>query len=155
MSIVSRVRARFRALASAGRFGRFVSAGVVGAAFDVTTSTALKELGVYPELAVFVGIEVAIVVMFLVNDNWTFAEEGAAGLVPTLRRLLTSNLVRGGGILVQLVTFRILYRWVAVSWVVASVDAWFVVSKVAGIGTGMVVNYVAESLLTWRVHDPR
>jgi putative flippase GtrA len=143
---------RVRSLLSTTRFGRFASVGVVGAAFDVTVSTALSELGVFPELAVFIGIEVAIVVMFLLNDNWTFAEQGAAGVRAALRRLLRSNLVRAGGILVQLATFRFLFRVVALDLDVAGVDGWFVVSKVAGIGTGMLVNYVAESLVTWRVH---
>ncbi|MEF8790940.1 MAG: GtrA family protein [Haloarculaceae archaeon] len=144
-----------RSLLSASRFGRFASVGVVGAAFDVTTSTLLSELGVFPELAVFVGIEVAVVVMFLLNDNWTFARQGAAGLRAALGRLLRSNLVRAGGILVQLATFRFLFRVVALDLDVAGVDGWFVVSKVAGIGTGMVVNYVAESLVTWQVqHGP-
>ncbi|MEF8842293.1 MAG: GtrA family protein [Haloarculaceae archaeon] len=146
---------RVRSLLSAARFGRFASVGVVGAAFDVTTSTVLSELGVFPELAVFVGIEVAVVVMFLLNDNWTFARQGAAGLRAALGRLLRSNLVRAGGILVQLATFRFLFRVVALDLDVAGVDGWFVVSKVAGIGTGMVVNYVAESLVTWQVqHGP-
>jgi putative flippase GtrA len=144
-----------RSLLSADRFGRFASVGVVGAAFDVTTSTVLRELGVFPELAVFVGIEVAIVVMFLLNDNWTFAQQGAAGVRAALGRLLRSNLVRAGGIIVQLATFRFLFRVIAVDLDVAGIDGWFVVSKVAGIGTGMVVNYVAESLVTWQVqHDP-
>ena len=138
-------------LLSGTRFGKFASVGAVGAAFDVTTSTVLRELGVFPELAVFVGIEVAVVVMFLLNDNWTFAEQGAAGVRAALGRLLRSNLVRAGGIVVQLLTFRFFYRVVALELTVVGVDGWFVVSKVAGIGTGMVVNYVAESLVTWRV----
>ncbi|WP_380681308.1 GtrA family protein [Salinigranum sp. GCM10025319] len=138
-------------LLSGTRFGKFASVGAVGAAFDVTTSTVLRELGVFPELAVFVGIEVAVVVMFLLNDNWTFAEQGAAGVRAALGRLLRSNLVRAGGIVVQLLTFRFFYRVVALELTVADVDGWFVVSKVAGIGTGMLVNYVAESLVTWRV----
>jgi putative flippase GtrA len=138
-------------LLSGTRFGKFASVGAVGAVFDVTTATLLRELGVYPELAVFIGIEVAIVVMFLLNDNWTFAEQGAAGIGATLRRLLRSNLVRAGGIVVQLATFRFLFRVVALELEVAGVDGWFVLSKIAGIGTGMVVNYVAESLVTWRV----
>ncbi|MFC6941336.1 GtrA family protein [Salinirubellus sp. GCM10025818] len=144
-----------RSLLSADRFGRFASVGVVGAAFDVTTSTVLRELGVFPELAVFIGIEVAIVVMFLLNDNWTFAQQGAAGVRAALGRLLRSNLVRAGGILVQLATFRFLFRVIAVDLDVAGIDGWFIVSKIAGIGTGMIVNYVAESLVTWQVqHDP-
>jgi len=152
---MTRVGPRVASLLSAGRFGRFASVGVVGAAFDVTTSTLLSELGVYPELAVFVGIEVAVVVMFLLNDNWTFAGQGAAGLRAALGRLLRSNLVRAGGILVQLATFRLVFRVVALDLDVAGLDGWFVVSKVAGIGTGMIVNYVAESLVTWRVqHGP-
>ena len=138
-------------LVAPGRFGQFVSVGAVGAAFDLTVSTAMRELGVYPELAVFVGIEVAVVVMFLLNDNWTFAERGVGGLAAGLRRLARSNLVRVGGILVQLGAFRLLYRVPDISWSLASVDAWFVVAKVGGIGAGMVVNYVAESLFTWRV----
>ena len=139
------------ALLSGRRFGKFASVGAVGAVFDVTTATVLRELGVFPELAVFVGIEVAIVVMFLLNDNWTFAEQGSAGLGAALRRLLRSNLVRAGGILVQLATFRFFYRVVALDLTVLGIDGWFVVSKVAGIGVGMLVNYVAESLVTWRV----
>ncbi len=139
------------ALLSGRRFGKFASVGAVGAVFDVTTSTVLRELGVFPELAVFIGIEVAIVVMFLLNDNWTFAEQGAAGIGAALRRLLRSNLVRAGGILVQLATFGFFYRVVALDLTLFDIDGWFVVSKVAGIGVGMLVNYVAESLVTWRV----
>ncbi|WP_435345535.1 GtrA family protein [Haloarchaeobius sp. HRN-SO-5] len=149
----SGVAHRAAALASGSRFGRFASVGVVGAMFDVTTATVLRELGVFPELAVFVGIEVAILVMFLLNDNWTFSGEGSTGLFPTLRRLGRSNLVRAGGILVQLGTFRFLYRVVALELTLLGIDGWFVVSKVGGIGVGMVVNYVAESLFTWQVHE--
>ena len=143
---------RIAALASGSRFGRFVSVGVVGALFDVTTATALRELGVFPELAVFVGIEISILVMFVLNDSWTFSGEGAAGRFPTVRRLARSNLVRVGGILVQLAVFRVLYRVVAADLTLVGIDGWFVVAKVAGIAAGMVVNYVAESLFTWRVH---
>jgi putative flippase GtrA len=142
-----------RALASGTRFGKFASVGVVGAAFDVTTATVLQSLGVFPELAVFVGIEVAVVVMFVLNDNWTFSTEGHRSVGATLRRLLRSNLVRAGGITVQLLTFRLLYRVFFVDLGVLGIDAWFVAAKVTGIGTGLLVNYVAESLFTWRVHE--
>jgi putative flippase GtrA len=145
------IRSRLRALASASRLGRFLSVGVVGLVFDVTTATALRELGVFPEVAVFAGIEVAIVVMFLLNDTWTFAEQGTTGVVAMLRRFATSNVVRLGGILVQLATFRLLYRVVGIELTFADIDAWFVVAKLGGIGAGVLVNYVAESLFTWRV----
>lgn len=152
MTTLERLRSQLRALASSGRVGRFVSVGVVGFVSDITTSTALRELGILPELAALVGIEVAVVVMFLLNDNWTFAGEGANGLRATLRRLATSNLVRAGGIAVQLAVFVGVYRLLFVDVQVAGIDAWFVVGRVIGIGAGMAVNYIAESLLTWRVH---
>lgn len=152
MSTLDRLRSRLRTLASTGRVSRFVSVGVVGFVSDIATSTTLRELGVLPELAAFVGIEVAVVVMFLLNDNWTFAGEGTDGLRATLRRFATSNLVRVGGIAVQLVVFVGVYRLLFVNLQVFGIDAWFIVGRVTGIGVGMAVNYVAESLLTWRVH---
>jgi len=144
---------RLAPLRSTTRFGAFVSVGAVGFAFDLTASTALRELGVFPEVAVAAGIEVAIVVMFLLNDRVTFAGEGATGLGPTLRRLGRSHVVRLGGVAVQLAAFSAAYRLPDVTLTLAGVDAWFVLSKAVAVGVGMVVNYVAESLFTWRVGD--
>lgn len=155
---------RIRSLLSVVRFGQFASVGVVGAVCDNTVLLLSSELGFAatvasllgipgfaPEVAKALGIETAIVVMFLLNDNWTFKAQGVGGLPAMLRRLLRSNLVRAGGILVQLGTFRLLFRVPDIELTIASIDAWFVVAKVGGIGAGMVVNYVAESLFTWRV----
>jgi putative flippase GtrA len=138
-------------LAHGGRIRRFVSIGAVGFCFDVATATALSELGVFPELAAFIGIEVAVIVMFFLNDNITFATEGLSGVTPTLRRLLKSNLVRVGGIAVQLLVFSGFYRGVDVTFIVASIDIWFIISRATGISVGMVVNYITESLFTWRI----
>lgn len=142
---------RLAELRSTARFGQFVSVGIVGFAFDITTSTALRELGVFPEVAVVAGIEVAIVVMFLLNDRVTFAGEGASGIRPVARRLARSHVVRLGGIAVQLGTFSAIYRLPDVTLTVAGVDGWFVLSKATAVGVAMFVNYVAESLFTWRV----
>jgi putative flippase GtrA len=135
------------------RFGRFVGVGAVGALCDNAVLLALATLGVTPELAKFAGIETAIVVMFALNERWTFAGAGAPGAVPTLRRLATSNVVRAGGIAVQLVVFSAVYRWLHVDLSALGVDLWLLVASAAGIGCGMVVNYVTESLFTWRIHD--
>ena len=93
------VRETVDALASGVRFGKFVSVGAIGAAFDLTTTTALiVGLGVLGEYAKLVGAEVAIVVMFVINERWTFAELGRPGALPTLKRFVRSNLVRSGGL---------------------------------------------------------
>lgn len=139
------------ALFSGVRFGKFVSVGAVGAVFDMTTTTALIVFfGVLGEWAKLVGAEVAIVVMFLINENWTFAEEGAVGLLPTVRRFLTSNLVRSGGLALQFLVVRSL-RQLDVSVVVFGFDFWQVIPIPVAIAASMLVNYVAESTLTWRI----
>jgi putative flippase GtrA len=138
-------------LLSGKRFGQFVSVGAVGAVFDLTVSTVLTLwVGVLAEVAKLVGAEVAIIVMFLLNDRWTFANEGASGFFPSLRRLLKSNLVRSGGLALQFLIVRVL-RQMDVSVVVAGFDFWQVIPLPLAILASMLVNYVAESLLTWRV----
>lgn len=144
-------RSHVRALLSGVRIGQFLSVGAVGAAFDLSISTALVVLsGVAPEVAKLVGAEVAIVVMFFINDNWTFAGQGADGIGSTLRRLATSNLVRSGGVLVQVLIVRALTN-LPVSTEVMGVELWSLLSLPVAIFASVFVNYVFESLLTWRV----
>jgi putative flippase GtrA len=145
------VRETVAALASGVRFGKFVSVGAVGAAFDVTTTTALiVGFGVLGEYAKLVGAEVAIIVMFAINERWTFSELGAPGIVPTLKRFLRSNLVRSGGLAVQFLIVRGL-RQLDVAVVVFGFDLWQLIPIPIAIGASVLLNYVAESLLTWRV----
>lgn len=163
---IAAIQARLRAIVSAARFGKFVSVGVLGAVCDNTVLLLASELGVSaaiaallgvpgagPEVAKAMGVETAVVVMFAVNDRWTFAGQGAAGVLPWLRRLATSNVVRLGGIAVQLLVFSLVYRLLFVDISPLGVDLWLLVASGCGIAAGMFVNFVTESLLTWRVHD--
>lgn len=143
---------RLASLLSGVRFGKFLSVGVVGAAVDASVLVALTQTGVLPEVATLAGIETAILVMFAVNERWTFADHGAAGERSLLGRLARSHGVRAAGSLTQFLVFVAVFRGVAVSLPVAGVDLWLLVAKGAGIGVGMLVNYVFESLFTWRVH---
>lgn len=140
------------ALVSGLRFSQFLSVGVVGATLDTIVTLSLKEgFAVHPDLAKFVGAECAIILMFFINEYWTFADQGVDGRLALGRRLLTSNIVRSGGLAVQLVTFSFVRR-LPVSIVVFDVELWTVLPIFIAIGTAFVVNYVAESLFTWRVH---
>ncbi len=135
------------------RFGKFVSVGVVGAVVDVTVFMLLAEAGLLPpELATLVGIETAILVMFTVNEHWTFADEGAPGRRSLLRRLGRSHAVRAAGSLTQFAVFLAVLWSFDVEVALFGIGLWKLVAKVSGIGVGMVVNYVFESLFTWQVH---
>ena len=151
-------------LVSGVRFGQFVSVGAVGAVVDTTVFVTLAEVvGLLPEFATVVGIETAIVVMFLVNDRWTFADQGRGGRAAFGRRLLRSHAVRAVGATTQFVVFVLVFRGSvaaltgasvapAVEYHVFGVNLWLLAAKGTGIALGMVVNYVFESLFTWRVH---
>jgi putative flippase GtrA len=148
-------------LVSGTRFGKFVSVGAVGAVFDLAVSTLLLVwvgigalalpggAAVPPSvLAKLVGAEVAIVVMFFINEYWTFAAEGGAGRWP--RRLAKSNLVRVGGLGIQAVVVWTL-GLVDVTLVLAGFDFWQIAPFPLAIAASVLFNYIAESLFTWRV----
>ena len=147
-------RRRLASIASGVRFGKFVSVGAVGAVFDTTTLLLLTEVGnVSAAVANVFSIEVAIIVMFLINDNWTFAAEGGDDRRSFGRRLLRSHVVRAGGSTVQYVLFVAVFYTVTVELSYAGVDLWLVAVKGGAIGCAMLVNFVFESLFTWRVHE--
>ena len=137
------------ALLSGTRIGQFLSVGVAGATLETILLTLLVSVFGLPYLAgKAVGAEASITLMFLLNDNWTF--EGAADASP-LRRWLRSNSVRIVGVGVAAAVGQLLVTAVDPELVVAGYDVWPPVANGAGIGVALVVNYVAESLFTWRV----
>ncbi len=148
---------RVRALVAADRIGQFVSVGVAGATLE-TVIVALLTSGVLaltapPLAAKAVGAEASITLMFLLNDRWTFAAEGETGLVSLLRRYGKSHVVRLGGLSVAFVTLFVLTSLTDVELVVRGANLWPTVANGIAIGAGMTLNYVAESLVTWRVQD--
>ncbi|GAA0680705.1 GtrA family protein [Natronoarchaeum mannanilyticum] len=135
---------RVRAMLSSGRLLRFATVGVAGTTVDFAILIALVELHAFPPaIAKLVGAETAIIVMFLVNEHWTFSEWGRSGIRPLLRRLLTSNLVRTGGLVVATGVLALLVYYG---------DVQYLLANAVGIACGFVVNFLAESYFTWRVH---
>lgn len=138
------VRERLRAITSGLRFGRFMSVGVVGFVVDTLVITVLTEaLALGPLLAKLGSAESAIIVMFVLNERWTFGRWGETDLRSLGRRFLTSNVVRTGGVAVATTVLLVLNGWFGV---------WVPIANAVGILVGFVVNFVFESLLTWRVH---
>jgi len=134
------------------RIGQFVSVGVVGAAIETIIVGLLTAfIGVGPIAAKAVGAELSISTMFVVNDRWTFAGEGDRGGLAFLRRWGKSHLVRAVGLGVAFSVLYVLTSLVQVTLSIAGVDAWPTVANLIGIGVGMVINYVAESLFTWDI----
>ncbi len=144
---------RLDALLSGVRFGQFASVGIVGAIVDVSVLLLLSEwVGILPEVANVISIESAILVMFAINERWTFAEMGENGLVPLFYRMLRSHGVRLVGSLTQFAIFVVVFRYFTMDLAVNGIDLWLLVAKGTGMALAVVVNYTAETLLTWQVH---
>jgi len=163
---------RLSSLASGTRFGKFASVGVVGVVCDTAVLVVLSDVvGVSANLAWLAGVETAILVMFLVNENWTFADH-ASGQESLFARLKRSHLVRVGGVTTQFAIWWTVYHPLGVDLTLGDVsvlaaaagvvglesllsglDLWLLVAKGSGVAVGMVVNYVFESLFTWQVHE--
>jgi len=151
--LIAGLQARFRALASGARLGQFISVGVSGATLETIIVFLLTGLITFPPLAAkAVGAEAAITLMFLINDRWTFAEEGGNEWSAVGRRYVKSHTVRIGGLAVAFSVLYVLTSWTAIEVIVSGADLWPTIANLAGIATGMTINYVAESLITWRVH---
>lgn len=149
----SRFGRRIGSLLSGVRFGKFASVGVVGALFDNAVLAVSRLIVGLPEmLAKTAGVETAILVMFVVNERWTFAGEGADDRRSIARRLGRSHLVRSGGVAVQLSVYWVLTQQLTVTLYVFGVDLWFLAASPIAIAIAMVVNYVFESLFTWQIH---
>jgi len=133
-----------RSLLRGVRAGQFLSVGIAGAILDTLVLTLVVELtGAAPVLGKVVSAEASIILMFIINDKWTFSGEAAESMTATIKRFLRSNVVRAGGVAVALTVLFVLNSVFGV---------WYALANILGIGVGFVVNYVAESLFTWRVH---
>ncbi|ELY44388.1 GtrA family protein [Natronorubrum sulfidifaciens] len=144
-SLPEAIQTRVRALFSTARFSQFAGVGLVGATVDNVALLLLVELTVLgPVAAKVLSWELAIVVIFAINERWTFADYGAMTPRALGRRFLRSNAVRFAGFLVTLTVLAGLVRGFGV---------WYLAANLVGIGIGFFVNYTCESLYTWKVHQ--
>lgn len=122
---------------------RFLSVGIIGAIVDNLVLYSLVEFWQVPPMIVkFASAESSILVMFILNEKWTFSNYGDRSLFELGRRLGMSHIVRFGGLIVGIVVMYILYKFFGI---------WYLLANVLGIGVGFIVNYVCESILTWQV----
>ncbi|RQG97881.1 GtrA family protein [Natrarchaeobius chitinivorans] len=143
-SVLEAVQMRTRALLSTARFTQFASVGLVGATVDNVVLVLLVEFAsLEPFLAKVISWELSIVVIFVVNERWTFASHGRKGVRALGKRFVRSNAVRFAGFLVTLSVLTIL---------VYGFDVWYLAANLVGLVIGFFVNYTCESLYTWKVH---
>ena len=122
--------------------------GIIGAVIDSAILSLLVISMNFPLISSkLIGAELAIIAMFLLNEYWTFSEDGLNGKYQRLIRFMKSNFVRSVGVVVAtgvMVTIvgRIETEYGGIELVLANI---------IGITAGLIVNYILESLITWQV----
>jgi len=157
MGIIERTKSRYstqiESIISFTRIGKFVSVGVIGAVFDISTLVILTQfVGLPASVSNIFSIEVAIIIMFIINDFWTFRGEGRYGVSSVGSRFVRSHIVRAGGSITQYFLFTSIYYNIKAPTVFSQFDLWLVIVKCGSIAAAMVINYVFESLFTWEIH---
>lgn len=135
---------RLGRLASPTRFRRFLLTGGLGMVVDMVLLALVVELGLLPPvLGKIVSAESAFLVMFAVNETWTFSQFGSGEGRDLLHRFVSSHGVRIFGVAIAVGVLYVLHEIYGV---------WYLLANAAGIGFGFLANYTFESLITWRVH---
>jgi len=137
-------RDRLRSLVAADRLMQFVAVGTIGASVDMSLLVLFHSVvGLPLVVSKLAGAEISYLVMFVINERWTFSSFGDSSFRARIRRFGTSNGVRLGGLVTATVVLLTLTE---------TVGLWYPLANAVGIGVGFFVNYTFESLLTWRVH---
>lgn len=137
---------------SPGYISRFVSVGVIGAITEtIIVAIFTTKLGASPLAAKAVGAECSISLMFLLNDQITFAGEGSVGMVNIARRWIRSHVVRIGGLAIAFSVLWALTTQTGIRLLILGSDMWPTVANLIGIGAGLIVNYIGECIFTWDI----
>jgi putative flippase GtrA len=135
---------RLVGLVAPERFQRFLVTGGLGMVVDMAVLALVVETGwLRPVLGKVVSAESAFLVMFVVNETWTFSRFGTGEWRDLGRRFASSHGVRLLGVAIALGVLYVLHSLYGV---------WYLLANAAGIGVGFLANYTFESLVTWRVH---
>lgn len=146
------MRRTITALWSPRTITQFVSVGVVGAMIETIIIAVITiGSGLSPLVAKAIGAECSISTMFFLNDRLTFSSDGAADRQTVVQRWGRSHIVRIGGLAVAFVILWLLTTKTTIRIVIAGADFWPTIANVIGIGIGMVLNYIGESLFTWNI----
>ena len=92
-------------------------------------------------VASVISIELSIIFNFLFHDNWTFKTRKKDGLLIT--RFLKFNLTSAGSPIIQLISILVAFR-------IFSLHEQ--IGLVIGVGVGLFVNYLANTLWIWKAY---
>ena len=120
---------------------QFLFTGFLGVFIDNGILYLLhSNIGLSLAVSKAVAVELTIIALFFVNDNWTFQKEKQPGTV--WKRLAKSNGIRLGGLVISVLVLLTLHEKLGI---------WLLLANIMSIGAGFVFNYTFESF-AWKMH---
>ena len=126
------------------RIVKFGAVGFSGLLVNMFLLWFFKEIiGLYYMIASLISIELSVINNFVWNDLWTWGDRAKTGGWGYFRRLLKYNLSASVaaviGNLIVLAAFKEYFGWN------------YLLANLAGIGVGIIINYVVNDRWTFRV----
>lgn len=143
-----------KSLISKERITTFIIVGIVGTCVDLfCTLVSVEFLGLNEIYAAILGAEIAIVVMFLLNNRFTFRSSKDSDIYVDIKRLAKSQSIRFGTSILQICVFILVYRVTYVQIEINGIDMWIIAAKLCGIILAGFANYTFECMFTWKVQE--
>ena len=119
---------------------KFLIAGFLGLIVDTGLLYIFVEfVGFSPRLSKLISTESAIIMIFFINESWTYKDHRPGTL---LTRFLKSNGFRLVGLVVGVFTIQVFLDF----------GLHLVVANLLSIGLELIFNYTFETLVTWKAH---
>lgn len=127
------------------RLIKFSTVGAIGAVINMGSLWILTELwGIFYLFSSVVAIEITIIMLFMMNDRWTFNDRKSTHIGQFIKRFLKSNLWRSGGLTINIGVLFFLTEYMGV---------YYFISNIFGIICAFLLNYILESRLTWKIDN--
>lgn len=151
---------KFRLHKSASVF-KFGVVGGLGFLINTIILIAGVNLGLLPSTAGPIGAEVAIIVGFFLNNYWTFVEDRLTSLGQFLPKFLQYNVIAFGSVVIQFLFLRTgefffgltRFKGPIINFPIIRLYSWYMFFYMAGVGVGMVWNYIMYRKVVWKKND--
>lgn len=137
---------------------KFVVVGGLGFMINTVILVVGVSLGLRPSTAGPIGGELAIVFGFLANNFWTFSEDRVSIGLQFFLKFLQYNMIAFGSVLIQFSFLRV-GEWIfgltkfkspVIDLPIIRLYTWYLFFYMAGVGVGMVINYIMYRKVVWK-----
>jgi len=144
-------------------FLKFVVVGTIGFIINTTGLLVGVRFGMRPSLAGPAGAEAAIISNFILNNFWTFSDRSITSWTQIPGKFLAFNVLSLGSVIIQFIFLRVgeaifglegfkkpILKNLPISEKITDKISAYMIFYVAGVGVGLIVNYVIYSQIIWK-----